>query len=358
MGRCAPVVKTMVLTCFASAVAAGEVTPAPADAAAAFRADCAERAREADRADRFVIKGTDGWLFLTKELRHLGHGRFWGKDASRNSRLRHPDPLPCIVGVSRGLGALGIELWVVPIPPKAVVYPDKALSKPFDLARRLDATLSEFYQALRKRGVRVVDLTPELLVARAEGERAAYCERDSHFSGVGCVRVAAVLAEALRKRDWYACVPKQAFVHESRNVEITGDLAGAAGTGRASKETLRLRFVGRKTPGGLEPVPDDPASPVVLMGDSHCLVFHAGDDLHARGAGLADQLALELGFAVDVVAVRGSGATASRVNLYRQSRGNPGYLQGKKVVLWIFAAREFTETDRIGWKPLPVRPRR
>ena len=45
---------------------------------------------------------------------------------------------------------------------------------------------------------------------------------------------------------------------------------------------------------------DERQSPVLLLGDSHVLVFQAGGNLHARGAGLADQLALELGFAVDV----------------------------------------------------------
>ena len=61
------------------------------------------------------------------------------------------------------------------------------------------------------------------------------------------------------------------------------------------------------------PVTPDPNSPIVLLGDSHNLVFHEGDDMHARGAGLPDQLALELGLPLDVVAVRNSGVTPARV---------------------------------------------
>ena len=74
----------------------------------------------------------------------------------------------------------------------------------------------------------------------------------------------------------------------------------------------------------------------------------------ARGAGLPDQLALELGFPVDLVAVRGSGATPARINLLRRAQKDPNYWAGKKWVVWCFAAREFTESD--GWRKVPIKP--
>ena len=90
-------------------------------------------------------------------------------------------------------------------------------------------------------------------------------------------------------------------------------------------------------------------SPILLLGDSHTLVFHAGEDMHGAGAGLADQLALELGFPVDVIGVRGSGATPARINLMRRQDN----LAGKKLVIWCFSAREFTEASG-GWRLVPV----
>ena len=95
----------------------------------------------------------------------------------------------------------------------------------------------------------------------------------------------------------------------------------------------------------------DKNSPVILLGDSHTLVFHSGEELHGTGAGLAEQLAAELGIAVDVIGVRGSGATPARVNLLRRAKAEPAYLAGKKVVIWCFAAREFTEST--GWSLVP-----
>ncbi len=86
------------------------------------------------------------------------------------------------------------------------------------------------------------------------------------------------------------------------------------------------------------------------MGDSHTLVFH---DFLAERAGLVDQLANELGFAPDLIGTRGSGATPVRITLYRRSLKEPGYLAKKKVVVWCFAAREFTEAAE-GWARVPV----
>jgi alginate O-acetyltransferase complex protein AlgJ len=91
---------------------------------------------------------------------------------------------------------------------------------------------------------------------------------------------------------------------------------------------------------------------VLLLGDSHNLIFHEGGDMLATGAGLPDQLALELGFPVDLIGVRGSGATPARVNLLRRARANPDYLRKKKLIIWCFSAREFTESS--GWQKVPV----
>jgi alginate O-acetyltransferase complex protein AlgJ len=74
--------------------------------------------------------------------------------------------------------------------------------------------------------------------------------------------------------------------------------------------------------------------------------------MHAAGAGLPDQLAFELGTPVDVLGVRGSGATPARVSLARRARANQEYLANKKVIVWCFGARELTQAD--DWKTVPL----
>lgn len=317
-----------------------------------------ERARAADREGRSVVIGLDEWLFFAPELRHLGRGRFWDTAAAAGGppSAGDTDPLPAILDFHAQLAARGVELLVVPVPPKAVIYPEKLLaSVPLDpqgRPPRLDPHLEAFYTVLRRAGVAVLDLTELLLQARATTSEPLYCRQDTHWSGRGLVIAAAAIAEHVKSRRRDLPDPALLSAARWRRVQITGDLWQLLGEQHRPRETVSLRFVGLPQGDALVPIPPDPTSPVVLLADSHGLVFHAGDDMHARGAGLPDQLALELGFPVDLVAVRGSGATAARINLLRRARRDPNYWATKKLVIWCFGAREFTEGD--GWRTLPI----
>ena len=358
------------LTLFLSVILLSVVLPhcafgADAEAALvrAFRAECTAKAKAASDAGTMTVVGEGGWLFLHNELRHVGGGRFWGPAAAKVSRARRgPDPLPAILDYHAQLDRLGIELVLLPVPPKAIVYADK-LSKRVRLdargrAPRLDTDHREFYRLLRARGVKVLDLTDEFLATRAAGKGEMFCKQDTHWSGLACVLAARRIAALVKDRPWVAKLPRKRFATETKRVEIAGDLWRDLAGDRPPQETLPLRFVHAKGDIRRRPVACDPNSPVLLLADSHGLVFHAGGDMHATGAGLADQLAAELGCAVERIAVKGSGATPSRISLYRkQKRLGPTYLRTKKLLIWCFAAREFTESD--GWRKVPVtRPAR
>jgi alginate O-acetyltransferase complex protein AlgJ len=336
----------------------GFANPASAekDAATAFREACAQKASTA--ADAMAVAGTDGWLFLANELRHLGAGQFWGEKAAAVSKATKPaeaDPLPAILDFKRQLDALNIELILVPVPPKAVIYPDRVtdtVAAPAEgkAPARLDAVHQEFYKLLRDKGVNVLDLTDDFLANRLTEDGPVYCRQDTHWSGLACQLAAKRIAGILKQKDWYQGVAQTKFESKVSSMPISGDLWNSLKEGdRPERETLKLRTI--SAPGG-GVVPPDRNSPVILLGDSHNLVFQAGGDMHATGAGLADQLACELGFAVDLQAVRGSGATPARINLYRAGRAQPGYFTKKKAVVWCFTAREFTESQ--GWRLVPV----
>jgi alginate O-acetyltransferase complex protein AlgJ len=313
----------------------------------------ARLAARAEEAPKPVVRGLDGWLFIGSELRHLSLGRFWGPRAaevSRAARTEWADPLPAIVDFAAQLDRADIEFLLVPVPAKAALYPDRLPGlADADPSRRWDPQDAAFYAVLRERGVEVIDLLPEFRRARQEEERPIYCRQDTHWAGPAVERTARVIAARLRRRSWISTVPGERFEKERRDVTITGDLWRMLDDPSAPKETLDLTIVGRRGEGGIEPVDPWRESPVLLLADSHGLVFHAGSDMHGRGAGLADHLAGQLGFPVDLVAVRGSGATPSRITLLRR-RDN---LSGKKVVVWCLSVREFTEGAQ-GWRPLPV----
>lgn len=307
------------------------------DPAADFRAECA---KQAATGEAMTIPGSDGWLFLRAELRHIGVGPFWGEAAAKVSKASSPDkadPLPAIVDFNNQLKAMGIELILAPVPCKALVYPEKVGGP---AGGRLDAVHREFFEQLTAKGVKVLDLAEQFAKEKAKGP-ALYCKTDTHWSPYACELTAKLLKERLGTPAWLQSKPG-AFKTTTENRTIVGDLTDGKGS-----EELPVRLVESADGGQME----DKASPVVLLGDSHCLVFHAGADLQGTNAGLADQLAAELGMAVDVIGVRGSGATPARVNLLRRAKADPAYLAGKKAVIWCFTAREFTESS--GWSLVP-----
>jgi len=348
----------MVLAAVAAAVAA-EAWPTAQDALIEkYRAACADLAAEASKAEKIAIEGEDGWLFIGSDLRHMSAGEFWGEKAKEVSRASRPDwadPLAAIVHFNDQLKALDIELILVPMPPKAAIYADKLPHSRIAVdgdgrVPRVDPQHQTFYKLLGEKGVQVVDLAPLLLAERAKKDGIQpYCKTDTHYSPAACEMIAKLLAEKITKQDWCADAPKSKVKTEKRMQKIAGDLARAMNKDKPATEELSFRFVELE---GADIESKD--SPVLLLGDSHTLVFHVGGDLYTKGAGLADQLAAELKMPIDLLGVRGSGATPARISLYRRSAGDPKYLDGKKVVVWCFTAREFTEAVS-GWRVLPVR---
>ena len=95
-------------------------------------------------------------------------------------------------------------------------------------------------------------------------------------------------------------------------------------------ETLALTFVG--TGSDLTPLSPARDSPVLLIGDSHTLIFH-DPTLVARGAGLPDHLAIRLGITVDLIGVRGSGTAAAQMSCSAAEGTN---LEGRELVVSVF----------------------
>ncbi|MDQ6624849.1 MAG: hypothetical protein M3Y69_01730 [Verrucomicrobiota bacterium] len=335
---------------FAANALAGtmELTPAQQD----FRREIGQRAQAAEKANIGALGGVDSWLFLTSELRFLVQGTFWGESAAKVARSRKPetaDPIPAIVDFQQQLQARGIELLLVPVPPKASVYPEKIAPAINLVPAETAPYLSAFLDELRSRGIKVVDLAEPFRQNRESNHGPVFCKTDSHWSGFGCVLAAQAITAQVPK-ELAEGRPRREFDATWKDVAITGDLnalLGATGE-KTGPENLPVRTVAEKGTGaGVQP---DPISPLLVIGDSHTLVFH---DFLAERAGLIDQLAAELGFAPDLIGTRGSGATAVRLSLYRKSNADPGYLAKKKVVVWCFAAREFTEADQ-GWVIQPI----
>lgn len=305
------------------------------DGSASFIETCREKKESSS--DPRVVEGEDQWFFLKSELEHLTAGNpSWD------------DPMEAIVDFHQQLQDRGIELIFVPVPAKASVYPEKLdASLPPPGSNRLDSDHRQFYDLLEARGVTVLDLMPVMLNARSRGI-PVYCRTDAHWTPQAIELAAYEIAGMVKEMDWYSEEPKQTLLSNPESITFSGDLV-PEGT---SSETHPVNTVRTQSQSF---VSANEESPVILMGDSHTLIFHEGGDMLSQGTGLSDQLDYQLQMLVDLIGVRGSGATPSRVNLFRKSRVNPDYLQGKKVVVWCLSVREFTQSSG-GWKIVPVGP--
>lgn len=314
-------------------------------------------AAAADAAQAFSVPGAaKGWYFLKTELRQVGLGKFW--DQPWENVVANPgkeSPIPYMVEFQKALAEKDVELLVVPIPLKASIYPES-----FDdqFAPGDPYALRPLYEQMRAEGLDVLDLEPILGALRATGK--LYCEQDAHYSPRACEIIAASLAKKIQTKAWAASLQPTTLVRsEPTEISITGDLV--VGTGNASStgsETLKVLFAGTGDSAKPEPAAPDPQSPILLFGDSHTLVFQEGAStgMHCQGAGLLDQLQYELQSRIDHYGQKGSGTVQARKALYGKVRATPGFWETKKLVIWVFSCREFTQSaDKL--LSIPIGPK-
>jgi alginate O-acetyltransferase complex protein AlgJ len=285
------------------------------------------------------VKGTDGdWYFLQKELAHLATGAFWTSDYSGS--VSKTDPAPIIIDYHEKLKAIGVELLLVPVPAKASIYPEK-----FDPAAKPTA-LAPFLQKLGEAGVQVLDLEP---IFKAElqknPDKKLYCAKDSHYSPYATQLVADLIHQKYAEADWAKAITSDIkFVPSAeKTITIDGDLLP---DGMEDLPVVEINDAN-----GDQVQPDSPDSPIILLGDSHTAVFSVGGELHCKAAGLPDHLQAKFGTKLEHVANFGSGAHNARVQLLRKGHQTPAYWDSKKLVIWHFSAREFTQGAK--WSKIP-----
>ena len=281
-----------------------------------------------------TVKAENGWLYSKNELAHLAKGEIVKGEIVKKSACRKPanaDPLPALKAFNDELAKRGIKLIVVPVPPKLAVEPCAPLQRGEAMIY-----LRPFYQELRAQGIDVLDLSETYL---AKPNEHFYCRTDAHWNPVGIGAAAEELAKRIDLRG------AAEFPEAASELGISGDLAKSLNPKQPEQEQIAFTAVGGKTV--------EETSPVLLIGDSHTLVFSTGGDMLAGHGGLAERLAVLLKMPVDRIGVKGSAATAVRIDLYRKAVKNPQWLGNKKFVIYCFSCREFTESAS-GWVKVPV----
>jgi len=289
------------------------------------------------RGNEKAIVGREGWLFHSDELDFV-HGPSVGGAASA--------AVAGILAFREALAARGTELVLVPVPTKSTVETAQLAGEGTERARNPGAAAA--LAALRDEGLRVVDLEP-VLARRAPKER--YLSRDTHWTPETMRAAAREIADHLRP-----LVPATAEAKRWSRRPVAA--RGLGDVARMLRLPARHR-VFEPLEVALEQVVDergelfapDPTAEVLLFGDSYTRVF--SDPALGLGdhAGLAEQLAAELGIALDVIAIPAGSARAVREAFARRS----GATARKSLVIWEVALSQFGgDPDR--WAPLPLPP--
>lgn len=295
-----------------------------------------------------VYCGHDGWLFYRPALDSLTGRGFLDPQVlatrARPGRLNEPiqpDPVKAIVEFRDYLKARDIRLVLLPAPSKATVYPERFSSR-YDGTRQVqNVSYGLFLNRLEKAGVDVFDPVPLLVSAKAEGGVPFYLERDTHWSPAGMALTARHLARYLNGRGLLPEGVKKEYTREAREITHKGDIAAMlryeGDSPYVQPETVTIQ---RVLEGDGTPWRAEKDAEILVLGDSFTNVFSLeamgwGDD-----AGLAPQLAAELGQPVDCILRNDNAAYATRAELVRQLAQGNDRLAGKRVVIWEFAARE------------------
>jgi len=292
-------------------------------------------------ADSQTVKGRDGWYFLSTEIEHL---------LTAQNQIPQVADSEAVIEIRKyadALKAIGIKLVLMPIPEKSVICMDglvdaTALPEANGYSRATRAYLNE----LTKNDIDVIDLYDKL----SQSSDPIYCKTDSHFTPKTAARISGHIIKHIAER--FPEVPIQSPSADTESqasvsqITIKGDLAG-----NEAEETLELHTAPKcatsvNQPGAIT------NSPILLMGDSHLLVYNQGDDMHATGAGIFDHLTPALGYSPDVISNKGDGIKAVRTKLYRDLKKNPDLLKDKKLIIWCFAARNFSQQQ---WNEVKLR---
>lgn len=300
--------------------------------------------------------GRDGWLFYHPDVDALAMRPSGEGGAARAIAL-----------LGAELASRGIRLVVVPVPGKAAIHPERlsaeggSFSRPIQpaVAERLAEDVKTVWDAEAAKEKLDANLAPTVFdpsglmwETKETAGRTQFLRTDSHWTPQAMETVASALARVVGQpspADHAALA-----ANEPEEIESVGDTALMldlpGDSSFLAKEKVAIsRVLSREG----EPWQPDRSSPVLLLGDSYTNIFSKADLGWGDSAGLAEHLSRHLGFSVDRLSRNDAGARSAREMLAAEARKNPGWLEGKKVVVWELAMREVVNGD---WGDVRLEP--
>ena len=303
------------------------------------------------RGNEKAIEGRAGTFFYADDLDLVAGKGFLGPAGAGLAALE------AIERFRDALRERSIELVVVPVPVKGSVDseflrwppPPQRPSRVAQVPQNPDS--ERFFAELERRGIRCVRLLEAFLAEGSADGGPLYLPRDTHWRPAPMQLAARLTAAELRAAlgeargeppaDWVRRADR--FAGEGDLVRMLRLPAGAEVWPRMPVEVESV------TRADGAPVAADPGADVLVLGDSFTRIFSDAELGFGAHAGFAEQLALELGRPIDVIAQLGGSALAVRETLARR----PGGLDGKRAVVWQFGMRALGE-GADAWRDVPL----
>lgn len=287
-----------------------------------------------------VYMGRDGWLFFRDDVDALLERPL--SEESIQARVR------TVIDFRDQLAERNIQLFLVPTPVKPSLYSDFLSPRllPSDTIR--SRSEEDILNRLKTAGVEVLDPMDFLNEHFSTDGRPGYLQTDTHWTPEAMESVAGNLAEKILKNDWVSegrrDWPRQRIPHAG-----VGDTLSLLGLPKwveeDRKEEVRLWTLHQPE---RMPEPIERDSPILLLGDSFTNIFSVGEMGWGERGGFAEHLAWHLRQPVDRLSRNDAGASSTRQLLSREMARGFDRLEGKRVVVWQFAAREWVWGQ---WEP-------
>ena len=309
-----------------------------------------------------VYRGREGWLFYRPDVEYIT-GRGFLEPAQLKRRgapqpdsiagpaqigVEGPDPREAIGRFRRDLEARGITLVVVPTPLKPGVHPEM-LARLYAGGTGVlqNPSYRAFVEDLRRDGVLVFDPSEALATSRIASPQ--YLATDTHWRPEAMETVAELLGGFIAAQVRLPVTADPGYQIDRPDMRNTGDAARMLDLPDDPPlfppEAISLRRVLQPDGSPWRPSRD---ADVLLLGDSFSTIYSLESMGWGTSAGFAEQLSYALRRPVDRLVQNDEGAFATRAMLQRE----PDRLDGKRVVVYQFAARELAFGD---WKVIPLR---
>ena len=283
-----------------------------------------------------ALVGRDGWIFYAP-----GVAATTQRPTAGNTSVR--EAIKAITDFRDQLASRGIHLLIVPVPNKASVYPDKLDAHAVPSASPLASDTRQFFMQCKNANIDVVDLFAIYQDAREQSDTELYLHQDSHWSPAGMKRAVAAVAERIHSRGSVIYDIHPELI--SRHGDLVRMLRSPPIESSLVPDRICAEQVRRHADNTM--YEDDPASPVLVLGDSFLRIYEQDEP---GQAGFIAHLARMLGHPLTSIVNDGGASTLVRQELFRR----PQLLAGKQVVVWEFVERDL-RLGTEGWQCVPVR---